>query len=126
LRWGAGASQYLAELRHEPAAHGHIRVCAPNRLAGGDRDLRVALTLKAVSRRTGIPAATLRTWERRYQLTRPLRSPTGYRLYSEEDVTRILQVKYLLEQGVRVSEATAALDEAAGDVDAVLGELDPA
>jgi hypothetical protein len=30
LRSGAEASQYRAELRHEPAAHSHIRVCAPN------------------------------------------------------------------------------------------------
>jgi MerR family transcriptional regulator, light-induced transcriptional regulator len=78
------------------------------------------LTLKAVSKRTGIPAATLRTWERRYQFTHPLRSATGYRLYSDEDVDRILQVKQLLEQGVRVSEATAALVEATGQGDAVL------
>jgi MerR family regulatory protein len=42
------------------------------------------LTLKAVSRRTGIPAATLRTWERRYGFLRPVRSANGYRLYGEQ------------------------------------------
>jgi MerR HTH family regulatory protein len=83
--------------------------------------LRALLTLEAVSKRTGIPAATLRTWERRYRFMRPMRSPQGYRLYTEEDVTRILQVKHLLEQGVRVGEAAAALVEATGDDDTVLG-----
>jgi hypothetical protein len=63
------------------------------------------LTLKAVSRRTGIPAATLRTWERRYQFLRPERSTSGYRLYGEREIDRILQVKSLLEQGVRIGAA---------------------
>jgi PAS domain S-box-containing protein len=65
------------------------------------------LTLKAVSRRTGIPAATLRTWERRYGFVRPVRSASGYRLYGEEEIARVLQVKYLMEQGVRIGEAMA-------------------
>jgi MerR HTH family regulatory protein len=48
------------------------------------------LTLKAVSRRTGIPAATLRTSERRYGFARPMRSANGYRLYGEEEIARVL------------------------------------
>jgi hypothetical protein len=72
------------------------------------------LTLKAVSLRTGIPAATLRTWERRYGFIRPLRSPSGYRLYSEEEIARIQQVKYLLDQGVRIGAAMEAVTRAAG------------
>jgi PAS domain S-box-containing protein len=70
------------------------------------------LTMKAVSARTGIPAATLRTWERRYSFTRPVRSDSGYRLYGEEDIVRILQVKSLLRQGVRVSVAVATVMDA--------------
>jgi MerR-like DNA binding protein len=70
-----------------------------------------ALTLKAVSERTGIPAATVRTWERRYRFLHPTRSSSGYRLYGEDDIARILQVKRLLEQGVRISEAMAVVQE---------------
>jgi PAS domain S-box-containing protein len=69
------------------------------------------LTLKAVSERTGIPAATVRTWERRYRFLHPARSSSGYRLYGEQDIARILQVKRLLEQGVRISEAMAAVQQ---------------
>jgi hypothetical protein len=67
------------------------------------------LTLQAVSRRTGIPAATLRTWERRYGFVRPPRSASGYRLYGQPELRAILHVKQLRDQGVRVSEAMAAV-----------------
>jgi MerR HTH family regulatory protein/GAF domain len=73
------------------------------------RALPTGLTLKAVSRRTGIPAATLRTWQRRYGFMRPGRSPSGYRLYGEEEIARIEQVKYLVQQGVRIGAAMEAL-----------------
>jgi PAS domain S-box-containing protein len=75
--------------------------------------LPTGLTLKAVSRRTGIPAATLRTWEHRYGFMRPRRSPSGYRLYGEEEIARIEQVKYLVGQGVRVGAAMKAVIEEA-------------
>jgi DNA-binding transcriptional MerR regulator len=71
------------------------------------------LTLKAVSLRTGIPAATLRTWEHRYRFMRPQRSSTGYRLYGEDEIARIEQVKYLVSQGVRVGAAMKAVIEQA-------------
>jgi PAS domain S-box-containing protein len=75
--------------------------------------LPTGLTLKAVSRRTGIPAATLRTWEHRYRFMRPRRSSTGYRLYGEDEIARIEQVKYLVSQGVRVGAAMKAVIEQA-------------
>jgi PAS domain S-box-containing protein len=80
---------------------------------GSPPALLSGLTLKAVSRRTGIPAATLRTWEHRYGFMRPRRSPAGYRLYGEEEIARIEQVKYLRGQGVRIGEAMKAVLEQA-------------
>jgi transposase len=53
----------------------------------------------AVSRRTGIPAATLRTWERRYGLIRPARPASGYRRDGEDEILRSLRVRHLREQG---------------------------
>jgi PAS domain S-box-containing protein len=76
---------------------------------GGEGGLTAGLTLKAVSERTGIPAATVRTWERRYRFIHPSRSSSGYRIYGEEDIARILEVKRLLDQGVRISEAMAVV-----------------
>lgn len=78
---------------------------APAPVAG----IPTGLTLKAVSRRTGIPAATLRTWERRHGFLRPTRSASGYRLYGEQEIAQILQVKYLRGEGVRTGEAIATV-----------------
>jgi hypothetical protein len=75
----------------------------------------VGVTLKTVSERTGVPAATLRTWERRYRVLRPRRSANGYRLYEEDDITRILEVINLLRRGVQVSDAMAAVAEPASN-----------
>jgi MerR HTH family regulatory protein/GAF domain len=76
--------------------------------------LPTGLTLKAVSRRTGIPAATLRTWEHRYRFMCPKRSPSGYRLYGEEEIARIERVKYLVGQGIRIGAAMKAVIQEAG------------
>jgi PAS domain S-box-containing protein len=85
-------------------------------VGGGERRRPTAgLTLKAVSERTGIPAATVRTWERRYRFIHPSRSSSGYRIYGEEDIARILEVKRLLDQGARISEAMAAVRGRAPD-----------
>jgi PAS domain-containing protein len=100
----------VTELNHpqeEPVAAG------PLEAAKASADLQpehpVSMTLKAVSKRTGIPAATVRTWERRYGFIQPARSASGYRLYREGDIARILMVKHLLEQGVRISQAAMAV-----------------
>mgnify|MGYP002780634481 CR=1 FL=1 len=63
--------------------------------------------IHSVAARTGIPAATLRAWERRYGLVTPERSGGGYRLYSEDDIARLRRVKELLDSGLKISEASA-------------------
>jgi PAS domain S-box-containing protein len=98
-----------ADVRHPLRSRRPALASGPGATAELSPELPVGLTLKAVSRRTGVPAATLRTWERRYGFMHPARSPSGYRLYGEEEVAQILQVKPLLDAGVRVSEAIAAV-----------------
>ncbi len=46
-------------------------------------------TASEVETQTGVPAATLRQWERRYGFPRPVRDANGYRLYSPGDVRDI-------------------------------------
>src|SRR5450830_1088972 len=53
----------------------------------------------AVARMLRMPVATLRVWERRYGLTQPQLSPSGQRLYSEDDVQRLAMIKQLTELG---------------------------
>ncbi len=66
-------------------------------------------TIRAVSALTGINPNTLRAWERRYGLVRPERTPSGYRLYTAEDLQRLKDIHSLLEQGLPVSQVAERL-----------------
>jgi DNA-binding transcriptional MerR regulator len=61
-----------------------------------------------LSRRTRVSAQLLRTWERRYWLLQPARSPGGYRLYTEADEQRIRRMQDHLAQGLSAAEAARA------------------
>ncbi len=66
----------------------------------------------AVSRLTGIPAVTLRAWERRYSAVQARRDKGGSRLYSAEDVERLVLIKRLVDLGNAISTvATLPLPE---------------
>lgn len=68
----------------------------------------------AVSRRSGLSAATLRLWEEQYGLLKPQRSSGGTRLYSESDIERVLFIKSLIrERGYTLDAVARLLDEAA-------------
>ncbi len=61
--------------------------------------------IKTVSELTGIPKNTLVAWERRYGLLSPDRAPNGYRVYSEDDVAKLVQIKSAIDDGLKISEA---------------------
>jgi MerR family transcriptional regulator, light-induced transcriptional regulator len=61
--------------------------------------------LKAVINETGIKAATLRIWERRYGLPAPARSPGRQRLYSRFDIEVIRWLLTRQAEGSRISQA---------------------
>ncbi|SDX09947.1 MerR family transcriptional regulator [Thiocapsa roseopersicina] len=66
----------------------------------------------AVSRLTGVPADTLRVWERRYSVVAPLRSESGTRLYGPDDVSRLTLIKRLVDRGDAISSvANLSLDQ---------------
>jgi DNA-binding transcriptional MerR regulator/methylmalonyl-CoA mutase cobalamin-binding subunit len=65
--------------------------------------------IRTVSRLTGVPAVTLRAWERRHGILHPTRTDKGHRLYTEGDVDRVRQVVALLERGVAVGQAGSLL-----------------
>jgi DNA-binding transcriptional MerR regulator len=64
---------------------------------------------KAVVRQTGVPAPTLRAWERRYGILRPHRGENDYRLYSERDIAVIRWLREEVESGLTISQAIALL-----------------
>lgn len=67
--------------------------------------------IQAVAQRTGIPAATLRAWERRYGIPRPVRTDTAYRSYSERDVELVEELRRLCSRGLSPAEAANLLKE---------------
>ena len=69
------------------------------------------LSIGAVAHITGIPEATLRMWERRYQFPRTTRSTGGHRLYEQKDVIQLQWVRGRLDEGMRVHRAVEALHQ---------------
>lgn len=69
-------------------------------------------TVQAAARATGVHESRLRTWERRYGVPRPKRSPAGRRLYDEDDIALIRRMAALVDAGIAPAQAAeAALDE---------------
>jgi len=70
-----------------------------------------ALRIGEFARRVGVAPELLRAWERRYGLTRPVRSPGGFRLYTAADAARVERMRRGLDAGLSAAEAArAALD----------------
>ncbi len=63
----------------------------------------------AVAKMLHMPVATLRVWERRYNISQAALSPSGQRLYSAQDVQRLTLLKQLTDLGHAIS-SLAALD----------------
>jgi DNA-binding transcriptional MerR regulator len=64
-----------------------------------------------VERLLGLPASTLRHWEREVPLLKPRKDAFGRRLYSDADLQIILRLKHLaLDLGLGLSAARAALE----------------
>lgn len=53
-------------------------------------------TIGEVSRKTGIPVYTLRYWESRFRLLRPVRRESGHRRFTKKDMETIFAVKDLV------------------------------
>lgn len=76
------------------------------------------LTISDLAERTGVPHATLRTWESRYGAPRPRRLAGGHRRYVEEDVA-------LVEEVLRHKAAGLSLQAAISRAGASRAEPEP-
>lgn len=61
--------------------------------------------VSAVAEKTGLTAATIRGWERRYGVPKPKRSGNNYRLYEESDIAELEAMKGHVERGIAPAEA---------------------
>ena len=75
------------------------------------------LAIKEVAERTGIAAGTIRMWEQRYGFPEPARTPSGYRMYTEQDVDALRRVSTLRDAGLSVPAALERARAASGSTD---------
>ena len=59
----------------------------------------------------GIPAATIRNWEERYETIVPERSPGGHRLYSRDQMERLRFIAAEVSRGLSAADAHRLLGE---------------
>lgn len=70
------------------------------------------LSIGAVAELTGVPAPTLRAWERRYGIPNPERSDSGHRLYGQQDVDLVRRLRRLTDGGMAPRVAAERLRRA--------------
>ena len=80
-------------------------------------------TIKQAGRRSGLPVPTIRAWERRYGVVHPTRTPSGYRLYDDEAIARLIAMQQLVDvHGMRPSQASHEILSGGADVAALAKE----
>src|ERR1700746_3457676 len=68
-----------------------------------------------VSRLTELKPFVLRYWETEFPMLEPVKSPSGHRLYRQEDVELVLRIKRLLyDEGFTIAAARRHLREQSG------------
>ncbi len=72
---------------------------------GADR----ARTIQQVSQEIGVPAPTLRSWERRYGIAATSRSQGGHRRYTQNEVADLVRMRDQVAAGVRPADAAAQI-----------------
>ena len=65
--------------------------------------------IRTVSELTGVNSITLRAWETRYGLIKPVRKSSGHRLYTQEHIDLINRVVGLLDRGMRIGQVNAEI-----------------
>lgn len=68
--------------------------------------------IRTVAQMTQLSPQRIRSWERQYGLVRPHRTDGGHRLYSQQDVERLLWIKRMVqEQGLSLQGVRRLLEE---------------
>jgi len=66
-----------------------------------------SLSIKDLENISGIKAHTIRTWEKRYAIFDPKRTPTNIRYYDHDDLKKLLNLVSVLDNGMKISKASA-------------------
>ncbi len=79
----------------------------------------------AAERLTGIPAVTIRMWERRYGVVQPERTPGNGRLYSRSQLARLTLLRRLVDAGHAISTVASLSDAELGERVGALEDFRP-
>jgi DNA-binding transcriptional MerR regulator len=82
-------------------------------------------SIGAVARMLDIPTSTLRAWEERYAVIKPLRSEGAQRLYSRAQVEQLRFVKSQLDAGASAADAHRLLSQGMASDRIPAGAPDP-
>jgi len=66
-----------------------------------------AVPIGAVTQLTGISSHTLRKWESRYAAVVPVRTESGRRLYTQQQVRKLVRLRDLIRQGHQIGQLSA-------------------
>lgn len=80
--------------------------------------------MHAVEEMTGIPASTLRHWEKTFRVIVPTRSEGGHRLYSQNDVESLRWLKAQVDEGVQPGAAHHLLERELQKLGSIAGEAE--
>jgi DNA-binding transcriptional MerR regulator len=61
-------------------------------------------TLNELEKLTVIKTATIRVWERRYNIINPKRTDTNRRWYDDEDLRRLINISIIYHSGIKISK----------------------
>ncbi len=67
-------------------------------------------SIKELEKLSGIKAHTIRIWEKRHRIVSPLRTATNIRLYTDDDLKRIINVSLLNHHGLKISHIARMSD----------------
>ncbi|WP_457207061.1 DICT sensory domain-containing protein [Nocardioides sp. P5_C9_2] len=81
------------------------------------------LTIGRLAERTGVPPATLRSWELRYGFPSPVRLAGGHRRYADSDVAAVLEVLRHRDAGLALEAAVRRATTTALQSRSVYAEL---
>ncbi|WP_432411507.1 MerR family transcriptional regulator [Rasiella sp. SM2506] len=66
--------------------------------------VKTKFSIKDLENLSGIKAHTIRIWEKRYGLLEPSRTDTNIRAYNLDSLKKLLNIKFLYEQGYKISK----------------------
>lgn len=75
--------------------------------------------IKVVEKITGLTGFVIRAWEKRYNAVSPTRTDTNRRVYTEEDVRKLILLKKATEQGYKISNLAS---KNISELESMLGE----